>query len=115
MIFEIYNNALDHSILNIESVNKSDSEKFSDYYISRDKKIKSLEHAFINFNFNLIFENDKQYLEINVTDSGSGFQMKDDTSSADALHGRGLDIIRSFCEKMSFSDDGKIFTVLYRL
>lgn len=115
LILEIYNNALDHSILNLESINKSDPEKFSEYYISRDKKIQSLENTFIKFNFNFISSDDSCYLEINVTDSGSGYQKNSKTSTSDDSHGRGLDIINSFCEKTSFSDDGKVFTALYRL
>ena len=115
LIFEIYNNTLDHSILGLESVNKSDSEKFSEYYVLRDKKIQSLEAAFIKFNFNFISSDDAQYLEINVTDSGSGYRANEKISSSDDSHGRGLEIINSFCEKTSFSDDGKVFTALYQL
>ena len=115
LIFEIYNNTLDHSILNLESINKSDPEKFSEYYILRDKKIQSLENAFIKFNFNFISSDDSHYLEINVTDSGTGYLMNKNASSSEDSHGRGLDIINSFCEKASFSDDGKVFTALYRL
>ena len=115
LIFEIYNNTLDHSILNLESINKSNPDKFSEYYTLRDKKIQSLESAFIKFHFNFISSNDSQYLEINVTDSGSGYLVNKKASSSDDSHGRGLDIINSFCEKTSFSDDGKVFTALYRL
>ena len=115
LIFEIYNNTLDHSILNLESINKSNPDKFSEYYTLRDKKIQSLESAFIKFHFNFISSDDAQYLEINVTDSGSGYLVKEKTSSNDDTHGRGLKIINSFCEKTSFSDDGKVFTALYRL
>lgn len=115
LIFEIYNNTLDHSILNLESMNKSNPDKFSEYYILRDKKIQSLESAVIKFNFNFIFSDGSQYLEINVTDNGSGYQVNEKTSSTDDSHGRGLGIINSFCEKTSFSDDGKVFTALYRL
>ena len=115
LIFEIYNNTLDHSILSLKSVNKSDSDKFSEYYVARDKKIKSLDRAFINFNFDFSIENEIQYLKIQVTDSGSGYQNNMIASLDNDSHGRGLGIIKSFCEKVSFSDDGKLFTALYRL
>ena len=115
LILEIYNNTLDHSILNLDSINKSNPEKFSEYYSLRDKKIQSLENAFIQFNFNFITSDDAQYLEINVTDSGAGYLVKEKTSSNDDTHGRGLNIINNFCEKTSFSEDGKVFTALYRL
>ena len=115
LIFEIYNNALEHSILNLQSIDKTDSEKFSEYYESRNKKINELEQATIDFNFNFIVKNDTRFLEISVKDSGSGYQTNATSASDDLLHGRGLDIIRSFCEETAFSDDGKILTLLYRL
>ena len=57
LIFEIYNNTLDHSILNLESANKSNPDKFSEYYKLRDTKIQSLVDAFIKFNFKLVKTN----------------------------------------------------------
>ena len=92
-----------------------DSEKFSEYYSIRDEKIKELDKATINFNFNFTITNDAQFLEISVKDSGIGFQKNDILASDEQLHGRGLDIIRSFCEEISFSEDGKTFTALYRI
>ena len=115
LISEIYNNTLDHSILKLESINKSNPEAFSEYYALRDKKIQSLQNAFIKFNFNFISSDDSNYLEIKVTDSGTGYQKNRQASSNEDSHGRGIDIINSFCEKTSFSDDGKVFTALYRL
>lgn len=115
LIFEIYNNTLDHSILNLKSMDKSDSEHFSEFYELRAQKINELEEAFIKFDFNFINQKKTRYLEIKVTNSGSGYQENVTSLSDDRLHGRGLDIIKSFCEEMSFSDDGKVFTVLYRL
>jgi two-component system, HptB-dependent secretion and biofilm response regulator len=115
LIFEIYNNVLDHSILNLDSMDKSDPEKFSEYYVLRDRKIKELEYASIEFHFSFIRKNNKKHLEISVTDSGNGYQKRVDTLSDKMSHGRGLAIIEGFCEEMSFSDDGKMLTVLYLL
>ena len=115
LIFEIFNNAIDHSILNLQSIDKSNSEAFTEYYKIRDEKIKMLNNAYINFIFKFVLIDGLQHLEIIVNDSGSGYHKQDLILSDDELHGRGLNIINSFCEKTSFSDDGKQFTALYKL
>lgn len=115
LISEIYNNSLDHSILNLDSAIKSSSEDMSEYYKLRDEQIKNLENAFIDFNFSFLTKQDDAYLKIEVKDSGRGYQGKEQEFSAELFSGRGLDIIKNFCEEMSFSEDGSVFTVLYRL
>lgn len=115
LLTEIYTNSLDHGILNIKSANKTDGENFDDYYKRRDAALLKLEDASIKFNFSFFVENDHQYLEIQVQDSGKGYKKEAIKNAGDAPHGRGLGIIHSFSEKVSFSDDGKSLNVLYKL
>ena len=115
LLTEIYTNSLDHGILNIESASKTDGENFDDYYKRRDAALFKLEDASIDFNFKFLVENKNQYLEIQVQDSGKGYKKEDIKNAGDAPHGRGLEIIHSFSEKVSFSDDGKSLNVLYKL
>ncbi len=112
---EIYSNSLEHGILNLESVDKSDEERFVEYYKKRDDALIKLEHASINFNFSFIVENDTHYLEIQVQDSGNGFQNGNVLNTDEMLYGRGLSMINSFSEKVSFTDAGKTLSVLYKL
>lgn len=115
LLFEVYMNALDHSILNIESSNKNDENNFSGYYEKREEKLKELKEAFIDFNFNFIVKENNHYLKINVKDSGCGYKETNNELAGEMLHGRGLNIINSFCEDVTFSDDGKTLELLYRL
>lgn len=115
LLTEIYSNALDHSILNFESEAKTDEDHFDEYYKKRDEALLKLKDAFINFDFRFFNDNDSHYLDIQVTDSGCGFQKKDLKSTDEQLHGRGLEIIRNFTENMSFSDDGKTLHLLYKI
>lgn len=87
----------------------------SEYYKVRNDKIKSIEKAFINFNFSFLTKNNEHYLKIEVQDSGAGYQGEQYKFSDDMFSGRGLDIIKNFCEEVFFSEDGKVFTILYRL
>jgi len=115
LLAEVYANSLDHSILNIESVSKTDEDHFEEYYKIRNQALLELTKASINFNFSFFVENHNHYLEIKVSDSGTGFKKKVTTERNEQLHGRGLDIINSFSEKVSFSEDGKVLNILYKL
>jgi len=115
LLSEIYSNSLEHSILNIQGADKTDDENFVEYYKKRDSALLKLEDDSITFNFNFIVEESNHYLEIQVTDSGGGYKKEDFKSTDEMLHGRGLNIINSFSEKISFSEDGKTLSVLYKL
>jgi len=115
LLSEIYANSLEHSILNIKSVTKTDEEHFNEYYKKRHAALLKLEKASINFNFSFYVEKHNYYLEIQVRDSGAGFKNKVHESDDTQLHGRGLAIINNFSEKVSFSEDGKVLNILYKL
>jgi CheY-like chemotaxis protein len=115
LLSEMYSNSIDHSILGLESANKDTDEHFVNYYESRDKKIQNLKDAFINFDFKLLEESEQHYLQIRISDSGKGYHGNDSGNSEDLLYGRGLSIIISLCEKISFLDDGKTLEVLFQL
>lgn len=115
LLSEIYANSLEHSILNIQSVSKTDEEHFDEYYEKRNEALLKLEKASINFNFSFFVEKHHRYLEIKVRDSGVGFKKKDFVNNDKQLYGRGLSIIKSFSEEVSFSVDGKVLTILYKL
>ncbi|MCW8901173.1 MAG: fused response regulator/phosphatase [Gammaproteobacteria bacterium] len=115
ILTEIYLNSLDHGILKIESIDKSDEEHFLEYYKHRDDALSVLKDASINFHFSFFSANNKHYLKIQVSDSGGGYHIDNSISTDEMLHGRGFSIIQSFSEKISFSDDGKTMEVLYHL
>jgi len=116
LLTEIYTNSLDHGILNIESVKKSDEEHFIEYYRQKDQALLELESGYINFSFSFFAgDNGRYYLNIHVSDSGHGYKTGAATSTDEMLYGRGLSIIQSFCEKVGISDDGKTLEVLYQL
>lgn len=115
LLSEIYSNSLEHSILNLKSEDKTDNENFVEYYKNRDNALVKLEDGSIVFNFNFIVEESNHYLEIQVADSGSGYQKEDFKNTDEMFHGRGLNIISSFSDKVSFSEDAKTLNVLYKL
>jgi len=115
LLKEIFYNSLDHSILNLESADKSNSEDFIDFYTNRDEEVKKLESAFIAFYFKFFNKNENYYLQLEVTDSGNGFRGNNLLLSDASLYGRGLNLIHGLSEKAFFANDGKTFTVLCKL
>lgn len=115
LISEMYFNALDHSILNLQSAKKIDDEHFTQYYRDRDEQLQNLEQASIVLDFKYIPHDSQPYLLIRIEDSGKGYQAPAVTKSDDQLHGRGLTIINSFCNSVTFSNNGKVMEAVYPL
>lgn len=115
LLTEIYSNALEHSILNIESVIKSNEDNFVEYYRIRDEALLKVESASIDFNFSFVVGEGRYYLDIKVRDSGSGFKQHSLTGDDDKLYGRGLSIISALSDEICFSDDGKTLSLRYKL
>ena len=113
LLSEMYSNALDHSILELSSLKKVDEEHFEDYYKERAKRLHALKDAFIVFD--VAFFADRQCLQLRVKDSGQGYKGHISNDSDEMLHGRGLEIISGFCEEVSFSEEGRVLEVIYRL
>ena len=115
LLSEMYYNALDHSILQLDSSKKTDDEHFTEYYKYREEQLENLKDGSIVFDFKFLPDTECPSLSIRIKDSGEGYQGHGDNKSGNELHGRGLSIISSFCEDVVFSDGGKVLEVLYPL
>ena len=115
LISEMYFNALDHSILNLNSSNKTDDDQFTEYYRDREEKLQNLQDASIVFDFEYYVEDTQPYLKIRIKDSGKGYQGSEEKATDDLLHGRGLTIIHSFCENVAFLEEGRVLEASYPL
>jgi len=115
LLSEMYFNALDHSILDLNSDKKTDDEHFAEYYRDRNEQLQNLTQASIIFDIQYFPQSSQPYLLIRIEDSGRGYKGHDVEQSNDQLHGRGLTIIYSFCDSVKFSDDGKALEVVYLL
>lgn len=115
LLSEMYSNALEHSILKINSINKTDEEHFVDYYSGLEEKLSLLENASIDFDFTFFPDPGQQRLIIRIKDNGMGYKGHVNYNSEDMLHGHGLQIIKGLCENVTFHDNGNSMEVMYRL
>ena len=115
LLSEMYSNALDYSLLDMSHFKRQDEKQFIEYYKERGRRLDLLEGASIDFDFCLNSDSKQQKLKITMVDNGKGFKQQTPNLDNNKLHGRGLDMINSLCENISFSDDGRKVEAIYCL
>ena len=111
VLTELYINALDHGVLQLDSKLKETAEGFGEYFLLRDKRLNELKDGFIKINLLLEFDESTNQLYINVEDSGNGFDVKsldekNNDSPSNMFSGRGIKLIRGLCERITYNDIG---------
>jgi CheY-like chemotaxis protein len=119
LLSEMYNNALEHGILELPSAWKSSSEGFKRYYIERERRLSQLEGHRICFTLqHTMTEGDLRGGELRVTceDSGKGFEHENRELQAGSARyaSRGLQLLGQLCHSLTFNEAGNQIEVLYR-
>ncbi len=117
VISELFNNALDHGVLGLESLDKEDPAGFERYLEEREARLRSLEEGWVE----LIFEGRSadqggEFLVIHVIDSGPGFDYRRIQASlerGDRPSGRGIGLVARLCRSLSFHDPGNRVEAVY--
>ena len=113
---ELFNNALEHGLLKLESRLKQDSAGFQQYYEKREASLEQLNHGRIIIRVESLPERNEVLLS--VEDSGQGFMWENKTylagtrSSNDECYGRGIPLINTLCERVWFEKNGSKVTCL---
>lgn len=108
---EIYNNAVEHGILHLDSSLKQSSEGFEAYYQLYQQRLEALQDGWVRMK--LQFQPKQRRLCIEVTDSGQGFcpirsaTAALDADTADTEYGRGLNLVRELSSHLSWRDNGR--------
>ncbi len=111
ILSELFNNALDHGLLKLDSATKSLAGGFEIYLQQRAERLAGLDHGKIDLSFLLHTIDDCAVLDISLGDSGAGFDyqawMDGNAAFGDEFpHGRGLALVRSLCSEVIFSGNG---------
>lgn len=127
LMSEIFNNALEHGILKLDSKMKKDMNGLMQYYSEREKRLAALEQGFINIRAQHQVLDAGGELIIEVQDSGGGFdfqkalaanseaaQAENKVVNKERSHGRGLSLISQLCESVAFTEQGSCIKVVYR-
>lgn len=119
IVSELFNNALDHGILKLDSRLKHELDGFEQYVEQRIQRLAKLDDGLIEIELERLRQSNNEILRIKIKDSGQGFDYKQyesaDISSSTGPSGRGLALIRTLCTKMEFGLNGSEINVYYTL
>ncbi len=113
---ELFNNALDHGVLKLDSKMKADPEGFTEYLEQRELRLDKLTDAIIEISLEKFILHDVEYLKIRIRDSGDGFS-DTDIQNLDAnskLSGRGINLVKELCCQVQYKGKGNEVEVVYQ-
>ncbi|PKI16145.1 ATP-binding SpoIIE family protein phosphatase [Colwellia sp. 12G3] len=127
ILTELFINALDHGVLELNSSLKDSAEGFSQYFNERAKRLAKLADNIINAPDNFVRISLEYFplshggkMVINIKDSGQGFEVVDvikDNSIAMKdglkLSGRGVELVNQLCDTLEYQDKGTRVTASY--
>jgi serine phosphatase RsbU (regulator of sigma subunit)/anti-sigma regulatory factor (Ser/Thr protein kinase) len=118
ILSELFNNALDHGLLKLDSGLKHGAEGFEQYLHLREARLGALRGASIEIEIeNVMFEG-RYGVKIRVRDSGEGFDYAALFAGAgysplSAQHGRGLALVRGVAYRLEFVGKGNEAVAYY--
>lgn len=106
VLSELYNNSLDHGVLELPSSLKQDPEGFMEYFQQREERLETIESG--NIDIVLSYKAEPCVIEFEIKDSGSGFDFNDIYSKADSdnAFGRGLALVKELADELVYSEHG---------
>ena len=110
VLSELFNNALDHGLLGLDSVLKNEPMGMDRYFEERAARLNNLEQGEIKIKLMKTFLAHGPCLKIAITDSGEGFDFL--AAQADALeagmhrYGRGIALVKSLSGQLHYSEHG---------
>ena len=119
VIAELFTNALEHGVLGLDSALKRDPDGFEAYYQQRARALEALEEGEIRLRVQCDAADGSGYgIVIEVEDSGEGFDYRRILEGG-AGHGapigagRGILLVRSLCDELSYFPPGNRVRVRY--
>jgi len=118
---ELFNNALDHGLLGLDSATKSWIGGFELYMRQRGARLAGLHGGRIDIAFHMHQEKSRAVLDISLADSGPGFDFEkcpgalgsgEDTGN-ELAYGRGIALVKHLCEQVVYSGNGNQVWVRY--
>ncbi|RMF18096.1 MAG: response regulator [Gammaproteobacteria bacterium] len=119
---ELFSNALEHGLLELDSALKQAEDGMIEYYRLREERLSALPRGKVSVRLALVQTEGAPAVQIQVTDTGRGFDTRPvedrltrHTEDSEAAFGRGLMLVASLCRRVHFADNGRTVKVLYPL
>lgn len=117
---ELYSNALEHGVLQLDSALKSSPDGFQEYYRLRSQRLADLNQGRVELALHYTGDLLGGQLAIEVEDSGDGFNhqryLVDDPGAGEVktgYSGRGIHLLQSLCESITYFGSGNRVRVVF--
>lgn len=109
ILSEMFNNALDHGVLEVPSSLKDVRMGMDEYLKQRIERLENLKSGEIELDLSLVEVQGRKGLRIRMRDSGKGFDHTGKLRAGDddtQTHGRGIRLLRNLAESIQFLGNG---------
>lgn len=115
ILTELYSNGLEHGVLELDSQAKDSNEGFSHYYQLREERLRQIKQGTIRFFLDYKGNKRGGSLQINVLDSGKGFDYSslNLTGKRGEYSGRGVYLLAELCEVFEYLGCGNEVRAIY--
>ncbi|WP_258240619.1 serine/threonine-protein phosphatase [Pseudidiomarina homiensis] len=118
LLAEVFNNALEHGLLGLESAIKAQDQGFETYYELRQEKLSQLEDGQITIQ--LTYFSEANQLQFEVENNGAAWRFSSEAIDAEATddeqaYGRGLALLMQLADNLEWSSDGRKVRFRYDL
>ena len=118
ILSELFNNALDHGILRVDSGIKHGVDGFDKFLQMREERLQALDSGKIDLEIEKVEIEGKYGVKIRVADSGCGFNYAAILADANNLvkhgqHGRGITLVESLAYRLEYAGNGNDVTAYY--
>lgn len=110
ILSELFNNSLEHGLLQLDSNMKSTFDGFDAYMRERSGRLRALDAGSIEVNLESVNFDGKSAMRIHIKDSGKGFNYKelefDDDTTNRKTHGRGIFLVKNMSLALQYLGAG---------
>jgi CheY-like chemotaxis protein len=117
ILTELFSNALEHGLLELDSSLKHGANGFAEYYRLRQERLEHLSAARIDIACRHAPSGQGGELRIQLSHDGKGFEaaaQRPLLADNGEFRGRGIALIRSLCESLEYGDGGRTAVAVYR-
>ena len=116
ILAELYNNALDHGVLGLDSELKASAEGFAKYYLERERRLLDICDGRIEIAIKLRRLASGGRVILRIEDSGKGFDIghaEQMMAESNHLSRRGIPLVRELADSMTYRGCGNIVEAVY--
>jgi CheY-like chemotaxis protein/anti-sigma regulatory factor (Ser/Thr protein kinase) len=119
ILSELFNNALDHGLLGLDSRRKMGPDGMETYLSERARRLATLCDGEVELTVEQYMDRGRGWLAVSCQDSGPGFDYAATMRKAPAIgelpFGRGISLVRSMADEIKFNDSGNAITAILAL